>query len=492
MNGGLLKSASAVAMLAAAGLFANANAADFGGDCCADLEERVAELEATTVRKGNRKVSLRISGHIGHQIMWWDDGSQSDTYIGDGGNIFSRFRFTGDAKITPQITAGFTYEFGVNQNAIGSMNQLNGGDDLGGASAPLLRDTTVWLRHKQLGMVKIGHGSTATDNLILIDLGQKSSAATPDAALYNGGFLLRSGNGLLANNTNANWGAAIRGHESFDTTRRNHVLYETPTLVGFTLQAAVAEDNYWDVALRYAGEFGGFRLAAGIGYQEDTEFNAPSQDGTGTLGVLCRDKSTTTPADNAGAYGTTNVVSNGNCDVKSSDIKGSASILHVPTGLFVTGAGGIRKLDGENSPGNALTSYDGPDLGWWYVSGGISQNFFGVGKTVLFGEYLESKGGLEQAAFLGNTTNTSVTGGVTNSTGYVSNTLATGSSSSTVNMWGVGITQHIDAAAMELFATYKNFSLDASGFTGTNASLNNGANGVADFQTVIVGTRINF
>jgi hypothetical protein len=30
-----------------------ASSADLGGDCCADLEERVAELEATTVRKGN-------------------------------------------------------------------------------------------------------------------------------------------------------------------------------------------------------------------------------------------------------------------------------------------------------------------------------------------------------------------------------------------------------------------------------------------------------
>ncbi|MEZ5818189.1 MAG: hypothetical protein R3D44_14000 [Hyphomicrobiaceae bacterium] len=465
MNGGLLKSASAVAILAAAGLFAGANAADLGGDCCADLEERVAELEATTVRKGNRKVSLTISGHVGHQVMWWDDGTQSDTYIGDGGNIYSRFRFVGSAKITPQITAGFLYEFGVNQNAIGAMNQLNGGDDLGGATAPLLRDTTVWLRHKQLGMVKIGHGSTATDNLILIDLGQKSSAGTPDAALYNGGFLLRGNDGLLASNTSLNWASAIRGNEAFDTGRRNHVLYETPTLVGFTLQAAVAEDNYWDVALRYAGEFGGIRIAAGIGYQEDTEFNSPSQS-LNQAGALCQDTTT------AG------VTSFGKCDVKTADLKGSASILHVPTGLFLSGAAGQRQITGV-----AGAPYIGPDLNWWYLSGGISQNFFGIGKTVLFGEYLDSRGGLEQTQFLTGTS-------ATDANGYNPNTVT--ASSSTVNMWGVGITQHIDAAAMELFATYKNFSLDATGFTGTNASLNKGASGVSDFQTVIVGTRINF
>ena len=55
MYGGLKKSASRLALVAAAGVLSTgAYAADLGGDCCADLEERVAELEATTVRKGNR------------------------------------------------------------------------------------------------------------------------------------------------------------------------------------------------------------------------------------------------------------------------------------------------------------------------------------------------------------------------------------------------------------------------------------------------------
>ena len=52
-------SSSRMALVAAFGLaigFTPAQAADLGGDCCADLEERIAELEATTARKGNRKV----------------------------------------------------------------------------------------------------------------------------------------------------------------------------------------------------------------------------------------------------------------------------------------------------------------------------------------------------------------------------------------------------------------------------------------------------
>ena len=68
MNGAMFNSASRTALIAAAGLLLggvampSAKAADLGGNCCADLEERVAELEATTARKGNRKMSLTITG----------------------------------------------------------------------------------------------------------------------------------------------------------------------------------------------------------------------------------------------------------------------------------------------------------------------------------------------------------------------------------------------------------------------------------------------
>ena len=109
MYGGLLKSASALAILAAAGLYgvSPAKAADLGGDCCADLEERVAELEATTARKGNRKVSLQISGQISQQLMFWDDGFQDDVYVSGPTQSNSRWRMSGTAKISPEITAGF-------------------------------------------------------------------------------------------------------------------------------------------------------------------------------------------------------------------------------------------------------------------------------------------------------------------------------------------------------------------------------------------------
>ena len=88
--------------LVAAGLLAgaatSASAADLGGNCCADLEERIAELEATTARKGNRKVSLTVSGWVNQQITFWDDGVESNVYIHDlGSTLGSHVKFTGQA-----------------------------------------------------------------------------------------------------------------------------------------------------------------------------------------------------------------------------------------------------------------------------------------------------------------------------------------------------------------------------------------------------------
>ena len=129
MNGGSMTTFSRISMAAVAALvvgMGSAKAADLGGNCCADLEERIAELEATTARKGNRKVSLTISGQISQQLMFWDDGVRNDVYISGPTQSNSRWRFTGSAKISPEISAGFLYEFEAFGSQSASQNQLNG------------------------------------------------------------------------------------------------------------------------------------------------------------------------------------------------------------------------------------------------------------------------------------------------------------------------------------------------------------------------------
>jgi hypothetical protein len=448
MNKRLWIAAAVAAAVLAGGIYVvKAHAGDLGGKGgdYADLEERISELEATTVRKGNRKVSLSISGYVTHSVMAWDDGGQKDVYIGDGGAVSSRFRLTGDAKVSPDLTAGFLYEFGVHSNKLGSMTQADGGDDLGGAVS--LRDSTVWLRHKSLGMMKIGHGSTATDNLILIDLGGVGSVMSPDVGVFNGAFGTRVDT-LTINGTAVPgaagvltplvWNQLLNGGVTFDTARRNHVLYETPAFMGASVQAAIGEDNFWDVALRLANEAGGFRFAGGIGYSVDAE--APT---FGPFGITA---------------------------ASLKEYKGSASVMHVSTGLFVTAAGGMREIDWNVAIG-AAHKLEAKDAHFWHVAAGWSKNLTGMGNTVFYGEYQQAKDMM----------------------GYsLSGPAFNGSVSSDATVWGFGVVQHIDSAAMELFLAYKNFSGDVTGSLNTPGPDFDAKLDVKDFQAIIGGAKINF
>ena len=87
----------------------SASAADLGGNCCADLEERIAELEATTARKGNRKVSLTISGWVAEQVMWLGRrlSSRTSTSVVSAPRSPRHFKFTGQATISPGWYAGY-------------------------------------------------------------------------------------------------------------------------------------------------------------------------------------------------------------------------------------------------------------------------------------------------------------------------------------------------------------------------------------------------
>ncbi len=73
-----------------------------------------------------------------------------------------------------------------------------------------------------------------------------------------------------------------------------------------------------------------------------------------------------------------------NSAVDCNSIGLSGSVMHVATGLYVHGAWG--QLDDKNR--KTLLGAGAKDKETsWYLQAGIEQNFFGIGKTTLFGEY---------------------------------------------------------------------------------------------------------
>lgn len=468
MNRGLMKTTSHFAMVAAAGLalsVAQASAADLGGNCCADLEERVAELEATTARKGNRKVSLTISGQVNRTMMYWDDGGRSNLYFGqDNTNSSTRIGFSGNAKVSSDWTAGYSILIDVADRARAvSSTQINedgGARDNANVNADhllRLRDANFWLQREGLGRFTMGR-LTTSGPVGVIDLGGVSVVAATGEGCIGTSLRFRNDAGAL---TNANIGDFTMScaHPTF---RQEGIKYTSPTWHGFVFSASVGEAakvqqatadttntsvaNNTNIGrtlgadLRYANEFNGVRVAFGLGW-EKSEVN---EDDAGNRAEA-----------QSGEYESWGL---------------SGSLMHVPTGLFLQ----AFWLEAELKPavaGGGFTSANKADM--WHIQAGVARNFFGIGNTVFYGEYAQfndwyrlNTAGLGQAA------------GAAPSAAIA---LPSGTSDE-LNMWGLGMVQNIDAASMELYIGYRNFS----------ASTNGSATGLKDVDVVAAGARIRF
>ncbi len=456
MFGGLLKSTSLAALVAVAGVAisgVSAQAADLGGNCCADLEERIAELEATTARKGNRKVSLTVSGYVNEAVLAWDDGVERNAYVATNERDRSRFRFVGTAKIDSSWTAGYLLEIGVRGNRQNQTSQ-----DVSSTGKGLdVRHSAWWLQHKDLGKLWVGQTSEATDGITEVNLANTNHFAHAQLDDYIGGFFMRSATGVKSTNSIANiTGVGSGGNNPGEGTRFNLVKYETPTLAGFVGSASWGEDDLWDIALRYAGEFSGIKLAAGIGYT-NWDDNNKVVNAVGVAGSSNRNC--------ARAAGT-----NASCD----ELGLSASIMHVPTGLYLTGAYGHRNEDHRTQVVGLANSKNKDDF--YYVQGGIEQAFFPLGKSTLFGEYFDGRYG---GAI--NTTGAVSVGRTDAGLGFGAALIA----SSEVNYWGIGFNQNIAAAAMDMYVSFRNYEFDVTSTTGQKAVVN-------DMQTVTMGAKIQF
>ena len=124
VSDGANRGLAALALCVGFSIASPAFATDLGGSCCTDLEERIAELEATTVRKGNRKVSLTISGWVNEALFWWNDGTQHKVYEGTNMVEQSRVKFLGEAKVDKDWSAGYLLEIGIQGHPSREWNQL--------------------------------------------------------------------------------------------------------------------------------------------------------------------------------------------------------------------------------------------------------------------------------------------------------------------------------------------------------------------------------
>lgn len=426
MIGGIMKTTSRLALIAAAGVLFGvamtpAKAADLGGGCCADLEERVAELEATTARKGNRVVSLQVYGQVNKALMIWDDGVDSDAYVVDNQYSDSRIGIKGEARISSNLTAGYRMEFDVADSFSTLVSQ--GSDE--GDRVMTLRHNYLYLDSKQLGRITIGQQSTVADGATEVVLGNSLSNSRMTAG--NGMTVRMNGEAERYGFWSGNYwhqvpvqdaiGTAGLYAQNLDGGRADLIRYDSPSIMGFILSASWGEDDYTDVALRFVKEFNSIRVAAGIGYVWDDEGQAE-------------------------------------------ELAGSASVMHVPTGLYAA----FAAADREDEDGDDIASM-------WYVQAGIEKKLLPYGSTTIYGEYGEYT-----------TNNVSFTSVNRGWWGWPVSEDVLDLGDVETSRIGFGIVQKIDAAAMDIYAQANIYSFDDD----------NATTEYEDLSTIMVGSRIKF
>jgi predicted porin len=298
-------------------------AADLGGACCSDLEERVAELEATAARKGNRKVSVTVYGTVNYGIVSTSINTSPfpQTAVATPSHDPTRLGFAGSAKALDGITAGFTMEFQLSSSAVASA----AGNVLGDPWVQT-RKASVYVEHKVFGRVTLGKDSQATDGITEISVAN-TRIASPMLRLSP-----------LEYYTVGIEPTGISG------TKTELIRYDSAAFAGFIVSGSRAGDKTYDIAVKYAGEVQGFQIAAGAGFRDQG-------DGLSLLPL-------TAP--------------------ETKWYLASASVKHLASGLFVNGAVSAFK---------GVTVLQGTDQSAWAVQGGMEKNVLGMGATTGFFEY---------------------------------------------------------------------------------------------------------
>ena len=437
-----------------------AMAADLGGTCCLDLEERVAELEAAGVRKGNRNVKVEVSGWVNEAVMAWDDGFEENAYVVTNDLERSRFRIVGSADITERWSAGYVIEIGLRSNRSGRVDQNNA--DSSPSNRPDVRLATWYIQSKDLGKLWVGRTTNATYHIVEMDVAKTNYFAKEGFSTWIGGngagFFLRKRDGTLLDSPALRWGnisaqGAGSGTEPGEGDRFVVVRYESPAIAGFVASAAFAGDDMRDVALRYTGEIGDYKLAAGIGPALYTDSSGTNKRGCAILGTL--------------AAGETECWTLGL----------SGSVLHKPTGLFFYGAYGEQ----HDRKRQAVFGAPVDDIDWfYYLQGGVELKLLDLGKTTLYGEHQHDEVGAGITASTGQPTDFTPLNGV-----------PAFMSGSEIDIWGLGMIQSVDAAAMDFYVAYRHFGADV--FTSpTGVRAGSIATQIEPFQLVMTGVFINY
>lgn len=230
--------------------------------------------------------SVTIYGQFNPTFQSVDDGVTSTSNLVDNSHSNSR---VGLWVRQPMGSGTFTFNF---ETALG----LRASDSVTQTFTPKgvdwsrtnLRKIDFAYDTGTYGKFYLGQGSMATDGVADTDFSGTSLVLYNGIGDTAGSFTFRTSAGVLST---VSIGSVT---SSFDGGRRGRVRYDSPNFSGFSVSVAAGEevlasnsnDKFYDIALRYANDFGGGKVVGGFGFSRRDRNGVDQDDTFGSFSVL--------------------------------------------------------------------------------------------------------------------------------------------------------------------------------------------------------------
>ena len=319
--------------------------------------------------------SWNISGWLNESMTYYDDGVRSDVVnSGDNGTTLgSRITLSGSTPLAGTgLSAGF--EVILEPTAFGSgdpltvdgLNPFTGAPLGGGAQGEFENSNDFGNRISLLsnnvhvagafGKLTFGTQSMPTDNIAVL--------ADPSLTLWSSISPVFRGNGFaIQGGSGAAWGSFLQclgvpglgiGLDC-NGIYRNGVRYDLPAFGPVSVAVGYANDDVYDVAVKYSGTIAGLtaNVHGGYSYNADGGTNVGATDGSDTFQI-------------------------------------QAGLMDPNSGIF-----GAIAYQNEQADGGPATASNDTDA--WWLKLGIKKNWTGYGDTAIgvnYGEYNDQFGTL--------------------------------------------------------------------------------------------------
>lgn len=256
-----------------------------------NIEERLEAIEqkladgngANFIKTGKDKISVTLYGQVNKAVMFADDGHKNDVLFVDNDASSTRIGIKAKTKKTGNLVVGAQFEAEYQSN---DSNKVSMSDTTPSSGVFSKRQMKVYVQHKQRGKLTIGQGSTATDGVVEKDLSGTTLAGSAHIKISGAGFKFwdkTTTPGAPGAYSSTDVGDVF---DHLDGGRKNMVRYDSPELIGLTLSASAAEENYNDIALTYHKKLELLEIKAGVGYAYNGEGQDPGSRMSGSASVL--------------------------------------------------------------------------------------------------------------------------------------------------------------------------------------------------------------